>query len=205
MSLPGRRPWHLLPWLVLFAVILTACAANPISTAPVVKIGLVAPFEGRQRDVGYDVIYAARLAVREWNQTAGPRDYRVELVALDDGGDPVRSPQAARTLIVDEGVLGVVGHWQAETTAAAKGVYQEAELAFLAAEPAAWSPTPPADFVAAYEAVTPFDETPGPNAWPAYRQVGQLLDAIQSAQQGSGRVPTRAAVLRALDANATAP
>jgi ABC-type branched-subunit amino acid transport system substrate-binding protein len=189
--------------LALFALaLLAACSANPISTAPVVKIGLVAPFEGRQRDVGYDVIYAARLAVREWNQTAGPHDYRVELVALDDGGDPQRAPQMARTLTLDEGVLGVVGHWHAETTAAAREIYQEAELAFIAADPADSSAAPPADFVAAYEAVTPFDEQPGPNAWLAYQQVWQLFDAIQYAQQESGRMPTRAAVLDALNASA---
>ena len=38
-------------------MILSGCA----SVKPVVKIGLVAPFEGRARAVGYDAIYACLL------------------------------------------------------------------------------------------------------------------------------------------------
>ena len=49
--------------VVLILVLLTGCLQTP---PHVVKIGLVAPFEGRYREIGYDVIPAARLAVREW-------------------------------------------------------------------------------------------------------------------------------------------
>ena len=46
---------------------LSACA----STQPVIKIGLVAPFEGRFRAIGYEAVYAARLAIREINARGG--------------------------------------------------------------------------------------------------------------------------------------
>ena len=55
---------------------------------PTVKIGLVAPFEGRYRYVGYDVFYAVRLALQEVNAAGGVGGYHVELVAYDDGADP---------------------------------------------------------------------------------------------------------------------
>ncbi len=48
-----------------------------------VKIGLVAPFEGSYRSIGYDAVYAARLVVREINATGGIDGVRLELVAYD--------------------------------------------------------------------------------------------------------------------------
>ncbi len=116
----------------IVGVLLSHCAAAPPSTAPVVRIGLVAPFEGRQREIGYDVIYSARLAVREWNGRGGVAGYRVELVALDDSGDPEMAIRAAQTLAIDPAVVGVVGHWLATTTEAARPVYDQAGLALIA-------------------------------------------------------------------------
>ena len=69
----------------LSPLFLSACSA---STQPVVKIGLVAPFEGRYRPIGYEAIYAARLAIREINARGGINGHRIELVALDDRGEP---------------------------------------------------------------------------------------------------------------------
>ena len=67
----------------VFLLALALLAAGCASVDPVVKIGLVAPFEGRQRAVGYDAIYSARLAVREINAAGGVGGHRVVLVALD--------------------------------------------------------------------------------------------------------------------------
>ena len=60
---------------VLGAGILSACAP---STRPVIKIGLVAPFEGRYREIGEEIIYAVRLAVREANKAGGVDGYSIE-------------------------------------------------------------------------------------------------------------------------------
>ncbi len=61
----------------LFVLIFTlaGCRASP----SVPRVALIAPFEGRYREVGYDALYAARLALTESGQ-------HVNLVALDDGG-----------------------------------------------------------------------------------------------------------------------
>ncbi|HFC11696.1 MAG TPA: hypothetical protein ENJ56_02535, partial [Anaerolineae bacterium] len=60
---------------LLLTLLLAGCAsvdfADVSSVDPVVKIGLVAPFEGEQRVIGYDVIYATRLAVRQVNTAGG--------------------------------------------------------------------------------------------------------------------------------------
>jgi branched-chain amino acid transport system substrate-binding protein len=99
---------------------------------PTIKIGLVAPFEGRYRAFGYDVIYAARLALSEVNQAGGVAGYGVELVAYDDGAQPAMAVEQAHKLDVDPDVLGVIGHFREETTRAAVAAYAQAGLPLVA-------------------------------------------------------------------------
>jgi ABC-type branched-subunit amino acid transport system substrate-binding protein len=174
--------------LILFlslTVVLFACQEVP----PVVKIGLVGPFEGQNRAVGYDAIYSARLAVREINEAGGIGRSRLALVALDDGGDPELAAEVAAALAVDPDVTAVIGHWLPATTAAAAPIYQNAglplipggERPFLETEPQEL----PANFLAAYAAVTPFDETAGPYAGAAYDAFYLLVRALEEiVQQG---------------------
>jgi ABC-type branched-subunit amino acid transport system substrate-binding protein len=112
-------------------ILLLASCAFPGSTAPVVKFGLVAPFEGRYRPVGYDALYAARLAVRERNAAGGVGGYRVELVAYDDGGDAPSAVERARQLALDSQVVAVIGHYRIETTRAAWDIYAREALPLI--------------------------------------------------------------------------
>jgi ABC-type branched-subunit amino acid transport system substrate-binding protein len=119
--------------LLLLTLFLSACAA---STQPVVKIGLVAPFEGRYRQIGYEAIYAARLAIREINARGGINGRRIELVALDDRGEPEKAVTAARQLALDPQVVAVVGHLRPASTDAAMKIYCQAGLPLIAVESA---------------------------------------------------------------------
>lgn len=96
------------------------------------KIGLVAPFEGRYRYVGYDVIYAVKLALHEANERGGVRGHGVELMAYDDGADPAAAVEQARKLGVDPDVVGAIGHFREDTTAAAAATYAEAGIPLIA-------------------------------------------------------------------------
>lgn len=128
-------------------LLLASCSrlpANCLTVRPTVKIGLVAPFEGRYRYVGYDVIYAVRLALREANAAGGvgspPLEggrggvgmYYVELVAYDDGADPVMAAEQARKLAADPQVVAAIGHFREETTGAALSAYAEAGIPLVA-------------------------------------------------------------------------
>lgn len=113
-------------------LLLAACA--PAGVPPTVKIGLVAPFEGRYRETGYDVIWAVRLAVREYNLAREPGAALVELVAYDDAGDPVLAAEQVRKLAADPQVLGAIGHWHGETTRAAAPLYADLALPLVTAE-----------------------------------------------------------------------
>jgi len=121
----------------LLAASLTACRF-PGAVRPVVKLGLVAPFEGRYRYVGYDVIYAVRLAVREVNAAGGVGGYGVELIAYDDGADPALAVEQARKLAVDPAVVAAIGHFREETTRSAVSVYAEAGMSLVG--PAVFTP-----------------------------------------------------------------
>ena len=184
--------------LATLAALVAACSVHPASTAPTVRIGLVAPFEGRGREIGYDVIYAARLAVRERNSAGGVAGYRIDLVALDDGGDPALAVRAAQSLAIDPLVMGAIGHWGAATTRAAGQVYVELELPLLVADEVQVDPGQlPPDFVARYQEVTPFDEQPGPRAAAAYDACNLLFEALAVALERDGS-PSRAGVAAAL-------
>ncbi|MGC8947005.1 MAG: ABC transporter substrate-binding protein [Anaerolineae bacterium] len=120
-------------WTLCLFLCLTACRV-PGATRPTVKIGLVAPFEGRYRYVGYGLFAAVRLALREANAAGGVGSpaYSVELVAYDDSADPEMARQQAEKLAVDPEVVAVIGHFREETTRAALPVYAREGLSLLA-------------------------------------------------------------------------
>jgi len=110
-------------------VLLLVSCASPLPE--VIKIGLVAPFEGQYRALGYDAIYAARLAVREINAAGGVAGWKLELVAYDDRADVEMARTAARNLVIDPDVVAVIGHYRQASTAEAYPVYAEAGLPLL--------------------------------------------------------------------------
>jgi ABC-type branched-subunit amino acid transport system substrate-binding protein len=108
-----------------------ARALDMCSTQPVIKIGLVAPFEGRYRSLGYEALGAVKQAVRERNAAGGVAGYMVELVALNDGDDPESRRFLARKFAVDERVVGVIGPFSDDSLHAAASSYREVGLPLL--------------------------------------------------------------------------
>jgi len=118
--------------LSLLCVLGLVGCALPGSTSPVLKIGLVAPFEGWYRHRGYDALWAVRLAVQEANRAGGVAGWQVELTALDDHLDPYWTAQRVRELAVDPDVMGAVGCLSPTTAEAARGVCSEVGLPLVA-------------------------------------------------------------------------
>lgn len=166
---------------------------------PTVKIGLSAPFEGRDRDLGYEVLHAVRLAVRQRNEAGGAGGALVEMVALNDFNEGAEAVMQARKMAIDPGVLAVVGGWTANTAAAAAPEYERLGLAFLAPGIEFTPGSPPVDvpFAAGYEALSG-GAPPGPAAAWAYQATQRILDAIEAASHGR-EPPARDAVSAALD------
>lgn len=178
------------------------CLSGCASISPVVKIGLVGPFEGRNREIGYDVIYSARLAIRQINNSGGIGGYKIALVAQDDFGDPELAKQVAATFLNDPQVIAVVGHWLPETSDASKQIYKNGRIPYVntsLSEFGAYdSGRLPQDFLQAYEEITPFDERAGQYAGGAFDAINYLLEAMKTAQESEGTID-RESVSRALD------
>jgi branched-chain amino acid transport system substrate-binding protein len=118
-------------WLCVLLLLTVVRCTVPGSTKPILKVGLVAPFEGLYRPLGYEVLYAVKLAIRERNASGGVAGYMVELVALNDDSEPTIAAQRAREMAVDPDVLGVIGHFSNLTTLAALEEYRRAGLALV--------------------------------------------------------------------------
>jgi branched-chain amino acid transport system substrate-binding protein len=124
-------------WLcVVLLLAVWGCTATG-GTKPIVKVGLVAPFEGLYRPLGYEVLYAVKLAIRERNASGGVAGYMVELVALNDDNEPAVAVQRAREMAVDCDVMGVIGHFSSLTTLTALEEYRRAGLALVTSAAAA--------------------------------------------------------------------
>ncbi len=117
---------------LIIAVTLASGCAIPHSTPPVLKIGMIAPFEGLYRPQGYAALYAVKLAIRERNRAGGVAGYGIELVALNDDGEPTAAALQARKLAVDADVVGVIGPLTRATAEAAAEPLAEVGLAWVA-------------------------------------------------------------------------
>ncbi|MBN1487123.1 MAG: ABC transporter substrate-binding protein [Anaerolineae bacterium] len=144
---------RLLALISIATLFLSACQPAPLPQT--LKIGLVAPFEGRYRAIGYDAIYAARLAIREINAGGGVAGWRLELVAYDDRADPAMAQTAAQNLITDPEIIAIIGHYQQDSTAAAQSIYEAEALPLLVinawltnTQATTWHLAPPVDDMA---------------------------------------------------------
>jgi len=119
-----------LTWAVLGAVLSGCLATTPV----VVKIGLIAPFEGADRAIGYDALAGVKLALREHNRRS--EGYRIELVALDDHRDVTgrMAAQRATELVGDPRVVGVVGGFGDGSARGAASVLASAGVPFVIAD-----------------------------------------------------------------------
>ncbi|WP_425470913.1 branched-chain amino acid ABC transporter substrate-binding protein [Trinickia fusca] len=110
--------------LALFAVCNTAQADT------VVKIGHVAPLTGGSAHQGKDNENGARLAIEEINAkglTINGQKVTLQLDPQDDAGDPRQATQVAQKL-VDDKVVGVVGHETSGTSIPASKIYSDAGI-----------------------------------------------------------------------------
>jgi ABC-type branched-subunit amino acid transport system substrate-binding protein len=85
--------------LVILALVIGVCSVA--GSESVVRVALLAPFEGRYREIGYNALYAARLAVSEANSD-------VQLLAIDDGGGVQTAVTRSRALAHDPSVRAVL-------------------------------------------------------------------------------------------------
>lgn len=113
------------------AALLGGCAKQIPDT---IKIGVAQPLSGSIAELGQDMLDGATMAVEEINRkgfTVDGKPVKLEIVAVDDKGDPAAGKAAAQQL-VDAGVVAVIGHLNSGVSIEAAPVYAAANVAQLA-------------------------------------------------------------------------
>jgi len=131
-----RSPgWLRLTSLLGAVVFLLGACIMPGDAAPVLKIGLIAPFEGLGRPLGYAVLPAVQEVIDAANMSGELGSYRLLLVALNDDLDPAAAAAQATALAEDPSVVVVLGPFSTPTAARAAPILSAAGLATLMAAP----------------------------------------------------------------------
>ncbi len=118
---------------VAVAGLLAFSAANA-QQAQEVKLGFAAPLTGAQAHYGKDMQNGIQLAVDEYNATKPTIDgkpVKFVLQAEDDQADPRQGSLVAQKL-VDNGIKGMLGHFNSGTTIPASRIYAQAGIPEIA-------------------------------------------------------------------------
>ncbi|MDP3124339.1 MAG: ABC transporter substrate-binding protein, partial [Thiobacillus sp.] len=101
------------------AALIAGCGDKPQQNGDsVVLIGQASPLTGPQAHLGKDNENGARLALDEINAagfTLGGKKVVLEMKSEDDAADPKTATTVAQKL-VDEGVVGMIGHLNSGST-----------------------------------------------------------------------------------------
>lgn len=90
-------------------------------------VGIVAPTNGNT-DIGLEILRGAAQAQYDVNRNGGVDGMPLRLVIVDDRNDPAVASAIAQTLVADNNVVGVVGHYSSDVTLATVPIYEEGEL-----------------------------------------------------------------------------
>ena len=95
-----------------------------------VKIGIGGPMTGDQAKMGTDFKNGVSLAVEEWNDRGGVLGKKIEVLISDDQHDPKQAVSIANKM-VNEGVVGVIGHFNSSCSIPASDVYNRAGIPMI--------------------------------------------------------------------------
>jgi ABC-type branched-subunit amino acid transport system substrate-binding protein len=115
----------------LVSLALTAVLwASPAAAQNRVLIGMSTPLSGTYSAYGQGLQHGAQLAIQHLNASGGIGGSKLELLVLDDGGDPTRS--AANThALAQRGVVALAGYHGARSVEAALAEIASTGLALL--------------------------------------------------------------------------
>ncbi|MCX7839082.1 MAG: branched-chain amino acid ABC transporter substrate-binding protein [Anaerolineae bacterium] len=120
--------------ILLFALILTACAGAAPSKGEVI-LYVVAPLSGWQANGGQTVVGGARTLAEQLNRQGGLLGYKVHVVALDDQADSdvavEKAKEIANAIKQGKRVIGVIGHLNSGQTLAAMQIYKDLPLVVI--------------------------------------------------------------------------
>jgi branched-chain amino acid transport system substrate-binding protein len=96
----------------------------------VILVGVAGPMTGAQAKMGGDFKNAVQLAVEQWNQAGGLLGKKIEIIVGDDQADPKQAVSVANKL-VNEGAVGILGHFNSSCSIPASDVYNRAGIPMI--------------------------------------------------------------------------
>jgi len=105
-------------------VVLALTRAHAAST---IKLGVAGPLTGDQGAFGQELKNGVIIAVEEWNTKGGVLGKKIEIVWGDDQHDPKQAVAVANKF-VNEGVVGVIGHFNSSCSIPASAIYHEGKV-----------------------------------------------------------------------------
>jgi branched-chain amino acid transport system substrate-binding protein len=117
---------------LLFALTLAGCSSSGSSSGThVAKIGVVAPLEKGLTQFGRGIRNSVQVAVNEANARKALAGWKFEVKAEDDSSDPTTGEAAARRLVADGNVIGVVGTYNSGVAAKVAPVLDSAGIVMI--------------------------------------------------------------------------
>ncbi|HXX56381.1 MAG TPA: branched-chain amino acid ABC transporter substrate-binding protein [Thermodesulfovibrionales bacterium] len=113
-------------FLILPLMICAACQKREDT----IKIGVAAQMTGSEAKMGNDFKKGVTIAVEEWNSRGGILGKTVEIVTGDDQADPKQAVAVANKM-ANEGVVGVIGHFNSSCSIPASDVYNRAGVPMI--------------------------------------------------------------------------
>lgn len=114
-------------WKALALILLIVANAEAAGT---IKVGVAGPLTGDQGALGQELKNGAIIAVEEWNAKGGLLGQKIEIVWGDDQHDPKQAVAVANKF-VNEGVAGVIGHFNSSCSIPASNIYRDGNVVQL--------------------------------------------------------------------------
>jgi branched-chain amino acid transport system substrate-binding protein len=115
-------------FLICILILISGCGQKG---PRVVKVALVAPLTGDIAAHGQGMKRASQLAVEEAVQSNRFKDFKLELAAFDDRGDPKEAVTIANQIISDPSILGIVGHLNSGCSIPASQIYAKRNVLMI--------------------------------------------------------------------------
>jgi len=116
--------------VLLFLLFLCLVSFGCQKKEDVIKIGIAGPMTGDQAKMGMDFKNGVSLAVQEWNNKGGVLGKKIKVIISDDQHDPKQAVSVANKM-VNEGVVGVIGHFNSSCSIPASDVYNRAGIPMI--------------------------------------------------------------------------
>jgi branched-chain amino acid transport system substrate-binding protein len=112
--------------VLMAAGLLSGCAKQDNG----IKVGVAAQMTGAEAKMGTDFRNGVSVAVDEWNSKGGVLGKKIEMLTGDDQADPKQAVAVANKM-VNDGAVGIVGHFNSSCSIPASDVYSRANIPMI--------------------------------------------------------------------------